>query len=652
MASSSTAATPAFQPPPEVEETIARLTSHKAVRGVLILARATGIIIRSAGPLFALPPAAAVAATPAPDASEAETPVAPTSSETARAYAKAAVKLVESVGTELSEVDQSDEARFLRIRTKKHELMITLAKMSFKFDLIIKNAVVVTASDEMACDIGCIGGKVAMLGLDLPVPEGCKIIDAEGRFVTIRSLKFGVSGPLPRINPLPRPRIFCVTLAESAGVGARSSDDWTTATRSALGGGTTTVVAFAVQHRGKSMLEAVADYHKLSGGNALADFAYHVIVTDPSEDAMHRELPQLVADGITSVKIYSTYPALKLTDLQILDLMYAARQYGVTVMIHAENSDMIEFMTRSLEKQGKTAPWHHGTSRPPIIESEATGRALALSELMDCPALFVHVSAPEAMKTIRDAQTRGMSIYGETCPHYVLLDASAMKGRGFEGAKACCAPPVRENPGDKEKIWEGVANGTFTVISSDHAPTNWGGNDGKQLGLIKHLKDDKLGNFRHIPNGLPGVETRSPLLWSEGVCKGRISRQRFVELNSTNAAKLYGLYPQKGTIAPGSDADFIVWRREDERKKVEVTVKNLHSACDYTPYEGMILEDWPLLTILRGEVVFSHTDASVLETLKPGGGNFIKRGKSTLQGPRNKWLSSWRPDYEEQVADE
>lgn len=501
--------------------------------------------------------------------------------------------------------------------------------MTFNFDLVIKNGIVVTASDEIACDIGVIGGKVAILGVGLPIPEGCKVIDAEGGFVTPGGVDSHVH----------------VAQSASKSAGARSSDDWTTATRSALGGGTTTIVAFAVQNRGESMLQAVKDYHDLATGNAVCDYGFHVIVTDPSEEAMHKELPVLVADGISSVKIYSTYPALKLSDLQILELMFAARQYGVTVMIHAENSDMIEFMTRSLEKQGKTEPWHHGTSRPPIVESEATHRALALSEFMDCPALFVHVSAPEAMKTIRDAQTRGMSVYGETCPHYLLLDGSAMRGRGFEGAKACCAPPLRNDPQDKERIWDGVSNGTFTVISSDHAPTNWDDPQGKQLGLTKNPGKNPLGNFRNIPNGLPGVETRPPLLWSEGVCKGRISRTKFVELISTNAAKLYGMYPQKGTIQPGSDADFIIWRPESQRQPVTLTVKNLHSACDYTPYEGTILEDWPRLTILRGKVVYDDRADEVLAAVVPGEGRFLRRGKSTLPGPRNRWLSEWRPDY-------
>lgn len=191
-----------------------------------------------------------------------------------------------------------------------------------------------------------------------------------------------------------------------------------------------------------------------------------------------------------------------------------------------------------------TEPWHHGTSRPPIVEAEATNRILALSEIMDCPILFVHVSAPDAIRVIREAQSKLLSVYAETCPHYMLLTGAEMRAPGFEGAKACCAPPLRDNPEDRERVWEGLLSGTLGIYSSDHAPTNYYDADGKQLGLTKNPGKNPRGNFRYIPNGLPGVETKGPLLWSEGVCKGRMSVSKFVELNSTNAAKLYGMYPQ------------------------------------------------------------------------------------------------------------
>ncbi|BGP37031.1 hypothetical protein JCM10449v2_000935 [Rhodotorula kratochvilovae] len=501
--------------------------------------------------------------------------------------------------------------------------------LSLDFDLVIKNGVVVTAADEVACDIAVKDGKVVLLMSDVPVPEGCKVIDAEGGYVTPGLVDSHVH------------------IAQSAAksLGAKSADDWTSASRSAVGGGTTTVIAFAVQNRGTSMQAAVDAYHELATGNAVCDYSFHVIVTDPSEEQMHVELPKLVEDGITSVKIYSTYPALQLNDSQIMDCLFAARKYGVTVMVHAENADMIAWMTKDLAARGMVAPIHHSTSRPPIVESEATNRVLAISELMDCPVLFVHVSAPDAFKVIREAQSRLLSVFAETCPHYLLLTADEMRRPNFEGAKACCAPPLRENPEDRERVWENTVNGTVTVLSSDHAPTNFHDASGKQLGLAK-APGKPEGDFRFIPNGLPGVETRGPLMWSEGVCKGRMSPSQFVALNCTNAAKLYGMYPQKGTIQPGSDADFVIWRKPSARVASTVKVANLHSACDYTPFEGHDVQDWPVLTILRGEVVY---DGRTNEVVAPKGyGRFLKRGKSTLAGPRNKWLNEWRPKYVEE----
>ncbi|KAK4699592.1 dihydropyrimidinase, partial [Phenoliferia sp. Uapishka_3] len=402
-----------------------------------------------------------------------------------------------------------------------------------------------------------------------------------------------------------------VHIAQSAAksLGAHSADDWVTGTQSALGGGCTTVIAFAVQEKGGSMQAAVDAYHKLASGSSLADYSFHVIVTDPNEEAMNVELPKLIEQGITSVKMYSTYasqdPALQLSDTQILDLLYAARKHGVTVMVHAENADVISWFTKDLASRGMTEPWHHATSRPPIVEAEATNRILAISELMDCPVLFVHVSAPDAFKVIREAQARLLSVYAETCPHYLLLTGKEMRAPGFEGAKACCSPPLRDDPEDRERVWENTVNGTVTVVSSDHAPYSFDDPTGKQvhyltatcehvnepadlplpsqLGLTKNPGNNPAGDFRYTPNGLPGIETRGPLMWSEGVCKGRMSPSKFVELSCTAAAKLYGMYPQKGTIQVGSDADFVVWRNPSARRPSKVTVKNIPAAPPHRP---------------------------------------------------------------------
>ncbi|WVQ81387.1 dihydropyrimidinase [Cryptococcus sp. DSM 104549] len=496
----------------------------------------------------------------------------------------------------------------------------------FEFDLIVKNGIVVTASDEVACDIGVKDGVVVVLGQGLPVTEGCEVIDAEGGYITPGGIDSHVH------------------LDQMGSIGARSADNWQTGTRGAISGGTTTVIAFAVQARGKKLMPAVIDYHNLAEGTTHCDYSFHGIITDPTEDLVKNELPKMVEFGISSVKIYMTYPLLKLNDKQVLDILCGARAQGVTTMVHAENADIIEWMTANLISRGLVEPWHHGTSRPPLIEAEATNRAIALAEVVDAPMLIVHVSSREATENIRKAQTRGLPLYAETCPHYALLTADKMHAPGFEGAKCICAPPVRADPMEKESIWEGLANGTFTVFSSDHAPYNYYDADGKQRGMTNNPTKNPRGNFKNTPNGIPGICTRAPLLWSEGVLKGRITRQKFVELNSANAAKLYGMYPKKGTIQPGSDADFIIWRNQAARKPITITQDKLHHAADYTPFEGMEIEDWPRLVLLRGKVAY---DGERNEVLAPAGsGEFVKRGFSTLPGPRGKsaaWINGWNP---------
>ncbi|KAH8833105.1 dihydropyrimidinase [Flagelloscypha sp. PMI_526] len=493
--------------------------------------------------------------------------------------------------------------------------------MSQGLDCIVHNAVVVTASDVYPCDIGIAKGKIVTLAEKLVPGSNCRTIDAEGGFVT----PGGVDSH--------------VHIAQESSSGSRSADDWNSASRSALAGGTTTVIAFAVQSRNGSMKKAVQDYHRLAGSSR-CDYGFHVIVTNPSDEQMNTELPDLVKAGITSIKIYMTYQSYKLNDGQILDVLVAARRLGVTTMCHCENADVVEWMTKSLELKGMTEPWHHGTSRPPIVEAEATNRALTLAELMDAPILIVHVSAPDAVRVIRSAQTRLLPVYAETCPHYALLDGSRMRTKTFEGAKCVCSPPLRDDPTDQAAIWEGLANGTFTVFSSDHAPTCYDDERGKKMGLVK-APEKPLGNFKYIPNGLPGVETRVPLLWSEGVLKGRLSPQRFVELTATNPAKLYGLYPQKGTIQPGSDADLIIWRSKNKRVPHVVSNDKLHHDVDYTPFEGFELKDWPRYTMLRGQIVYDG-DTNQVSGAK-GFGKFLKRTSSVLPGPRNVWLSDWRP---------
>ena len=323
---------------------------------------------------------------------------------------------------------------------------------------------------------------------------------------------------------------------------------------------------------------------------------------------LREELPSLIREGYTSFKIYMTYDDLKLNDREILDVLAVARVEGAMVMVHAENADCIEWLTRRLEAAGRTAPRYHAEARPMLVEREATQRAIALSELVDVPILIVHVSGREAVEQIRWAHAHGLRIYAETCPQYLFLTAEHLHAPGFEGAKCVCSPPPRDHA-NQRVIWDALAGGVFQVFSSDHAPFRYDDARGKKLG-------GKEVPFRHIPNGIPGIETRLPLLFSAGVLGGRIDITTFVALTSTNPAKLYGLYPRKGTIAVGSDADLVIW----EGREITITNSMLHHRVDYTPYEGIKLGSWPQITLSRGEVVWDGSRPQG----RTGRGQFLK----------------------------
>ena len=467
--------------------------------------------------------------------------------------------------------------------------------MADALDLVIRNAEVATASDSFFCDIGIRNGRIALLGEDLPA--GKHEIDAAGRTVT----PGGVDAHCHLDQPMDGP--------------AKMADDFLTGTRSAACGGTTTVIPFAAQMKGGSLEAAVVDYHARAEGKACIDYAFHLIVSDPTPQVLAKELPALIGQGYTSFKVYMTYDDLKLDDAQILDVLDVARRHSALAMVHAENADCIEWLTKRLEAAGRTAPRWHAHARPMLVEREATHRAIALSELVDVPILIVHVSGREAIEQIRWARSHGLSIFAETCPQYLFLTAEDLGiDDSYLGARCVCSPPPRDKA-NQEIIWDGLGDGLFTVFSSDHAPFRFEDPQGKKIG-------GKEVPFRHIPNGIPGLETRLPLLYSEGVLGGRITLQKFVELTATNPAKAYGLHPRKGTIAVGSDADLVLW---DERA---LTVDNarLHHAVDYTPYEGMQLKAWPALTLSRGEVVWDGKEF----TGHAGRGKFLPCGTPSL----------------------
>jgi len=455
-------------------------------------------------------------------------------------------------------------------------------------DTVIENANIATATEQYVANIGIADGKIAVVGMF--EHSAAQTIDAGGQLVT----PGGVDAHCHLDQPMSD--------------GAVMADDFATGTVSAAHGGTTTIIPFACQIKGQSLRAAVDDYHRRAGGKPVIDYAFHLIVADPTLDVLENELPALIAEGYTHFKIYMTYDDLKLNDRQILDLLALARREGALPMIHAENDDCIAWLTDILEEAGKTEPRYHAEARPPVIEREAAHRAISLAELVDTPVLIVHVSGNAAMTQIREAQARGIRIYAETCPQYLFLTADDLAAPGFEGAKCICSPPPR-SPADQQAIWRGLRTGVFQVFSSDHAPFGFDDPKGK-----KNAGEDA--SFRAVPNGVPGIETRMALLMSEGVMKQRIDIHQFVSLTATGPAKMYGLYPQKGSIAPGCDADLVVW---DTAANFTLANDLLHHNVDYTPYAGMQLSAWPQRVFSRGELIVDEGRFNA----KPGRGRFL-----------------------------
>lgn len=464
------------------------------------------------------------------------------------------------------------------------------------FNLVVRNARVATACDTFQSDIGIKDGVIAQMGLSLP--RGDQEIDAAGRVVT----PGGVDGHCHLDQVISPP--------------AKMADDFLTGTRSAACGGTTTVIPFAAQQKGESLRAAVEEYHRRADGRATVDYGFHLIVVDPTPEVIATELPQLIKEGYTSFKIYMTYDDLKLNDRQMLEMLAAARKHGAMSLVHAENSECIGWLTESLVSNGLTAPRYHATSRPMLVEREATHRAISFAELVDVPILIVHVSGREAVEQIQWARNRGINILAETCPQYLFLTSDDLGiDVDYHGAKCVCSPPPRDSE-NQNVIWRGLADGTFTILSSDHAPFSFDDEQGK------HPNGEQVA-FPYIPNGIPGLETRLPLLYTEGVLEGRISLNRFVELTSTNPAKLYGLHPRKGTIAIGADADLVIWDEVDST----LTNSMLHHAVDYTPYEGRRVRAWPAYTLSRGQIVWDGKEFRG----KAGAGQFLRRGLPTLR---------------------
>jgi dihydropyrimidinase len=444
-----------------------------------------------------------------------------------------------------------------------------------EYDLVIRNGRVSTAADTFDADIGIADGRIAALGRALG--PGRDEIDAAGRWV----LPGGIDSH--------------VHISQPSGEGIVMADDFESGTRSALYGGTTTIMPFCLQEKGQGIRAALDAYHRLAEGACYTDVSFHLIVSDPTPQVLGQELPAAFADGYTSFKVFMTYETLRLNDAELLATFDVARRCGATVMVHCENEDAIQYLIARHEAEGRLAPAGHASSRPVAVEREATHRALSLAEVAEVPVVIVHVSNGQAMDEIARARGRGAKVVAETCPQYLVLTAADLDGMDWSGAKFVCSPPPRDAAAQAE-CWRGIETGLFDLFSSDHCPFRFDSATGKK-------NPAGLKSFRHIPNGIPGVATRAPILFSEGVMKGRIDINRFVALTSTNHARTYGLSPAKGTIAIGADADIAVW---DPGLTRRVRHADLHDGADYSPYEGLELTGWPVDVVLRGQVMLRN----------------------------------------------
>ena len=480
-----------------------------------------------------------------------------------------------------------------------------------EYDLVVRGGTVASGLGTMRCDVGIRDGRIVALAESLS--GGTETLDAGGLLV--------LPGGVDTHCHIEEPSRGGYTSAGGAPVTEVTvqEESFGSASVSAFAGGTTSVVCFVPQWKGEGILPRLADY-EARAARGMVDYSFHQIISDATEDVLEREVPQIVAKGIRSLKVFLTYEPLHLPDEQYLKVLVTARKHGCLVTVHCENYAAINWRTEALLKAGLTAPKYHAWSRPPVVEREATHRAIALAELVDQPIQVFHVSCEEAAEEIARAQHRGVKVWGETCPQYLALTAADMDRPGFEGAAFMCSPSPRSSA-EQAKVWEMIRRGTLDVVSSDHCGFSMGKPD---AGKAANGRD---ANFRDIPNGIPGLAARLPILFSEGVSKGRITLEHFVRLTATNPARLMGLAPRKGAIAIGADADLALW---DPAKKVTITNALMQHAIDYTPYEGLEVTGWPVATVRRGTVVMRD---GVVQA-EPGTGRFLARGPYGFIAPR------------------
>jgi dihydropyrimidinase len=456
-----------------------------------------------------------------------------------------------------------------------------------KFDTVIRGGTIVTASDTYASDLGISGGKISAIAQQLPVENAGRVIDAAGKMVMPGGIDVHTHLDMPF-------------------GGTTSADDFESGTIAAAFGGTTTLIDFAIQYKGQTLRHAFDTWMQKATSKAATDFAFHCIITD-LPDAQIEEMSQLVREGVSSFKLFMAYPGVfMLDDATIFRAMRAAAASGGLICMHAENGGAIDVIVQQALAEGKRAPKYHALTRPTTAEAEATSRAIALAEMAGAPVYIVHLSCNEALEKVREARDRGLPAYAETCPQYLYLSIENFDVPGFEGAKYVFTPPLREK-WHQDKLWQGLAKDDLQVVSTDHCPFCY--KEQKELG-----KDD----FTKIPNGGPGIEHRLSLVYTGGVHGGRFSPNRFVQLVSTAPAKLFGLYPRKGTIAVGSDADIVIWDPDEEQI---LSAKTHHMRVDYSMFEGIRVKGVPKMVLSRGRPVIEGGKF----VGRPGAGEFLRR---------------------------
>src|SRR5216110_1902330 len=453
---------------------------------------------------------------------------------------------------------------------------------------LIKNGTVVTATDQYQGDVLVEDEKITVIGSSLEMAADT-VIDAAGKYVLPGGIDVHTHLDMPF-------------------GGSKSADDFETGTRAAAFGGTTSIVDFAIQYRGQTLHHAWETWQKKAEGKAVIDYGFHMIITE-LDDQVEGEMDALVKQGVTSFKLFMSYPGVfMLDDASIFKALLRTGKNGGTICMHAENGGVIDVLVKKALAEGKTAPKYHALTRPARAEAEATHRAIALAEIADVPIYIVHLSAAEALEMVTEARDRGLPAYAETCPQYLFLSYDNYEEPGFDGAKYVMSPPLRPKE-TQDRLWRGLAGNDLQAVSTDHCPF-----------CMKEQKELGRGDFSKIPNGAPGVEHRMALIYNGGVVENRVSLNRFVELTSTAAAKMFGLFPKKGTIAVGSDADIVIF---DPDKEQTISAQTHHMRVDYSAYEGKTIKGVVETVLSRGSVVIDRGEFKG----QSGNGHFLKRGE-------------------------